>query len=72
MLVELCKGRVKWKIKKVERWRDNKVRESKVGVEKCVDFYLKEKWLYYYGTYQNGKMTLLLWNEGSSTYYMHD
>ena len=29
-------------MKKVERWREKKVRESKVGVEKCVDFTKKE------------------------------
>ena len=53
-------------MKKVERWREKKVRESKVDVEKCVDFYWKGKWLYYYEMYQNGKTTLLLWNGGST------
>ena len=67
MLGELSKWRIKWKIKNVERWREKKVRESKVNMKKCVDFYLKEKWLYYYETYQNNKMTLLLWNGGSRT-----
>ena len=43
VLGELSKERVKWKNKKkVERWRENKVGESKVGVEKCVDFTEKE------------------------------
>ena len=47
-------------MKKVERWREKKVRDSKVGVEKCItkkrdDFITIErskmaKWLYYYGT----------------------
>ena len=36
----------------------DKVRESKVDVE-------KRKWLYYHGTYQNDKITLLLCNGGS-------
>ena len=49
-------------MKKTERCRENKLRESKVGGKKCVDFYQKGKLLYYYRTYQNGKMTLLLWN----------
>ena len=35
---------------KIERWREKKVRESKVGVGKCVDFSLKRE------------MTILLWN----------
>ena len=30
-------------MKKVERWRENKVRESKIDMEKCVDFYLKNE-----------------------------
>ena len=29
-------------MKRVERWRENKVRESKVYVEKCVDFFTKK------------------------------
>ena len=49
-------------MKKVERWIENKLRKSKVGVKKCVTFTKKgndsitmertkmEKWLYYYGT----------------------
>ena len=32
-----------------------KVRESKVDVEKCVAFYQKGKWLYYYGMDGNRK-----------------
>ena len=39
VLGDLSKGRRNWKMKKIERRRENKVRESKVGVEKYVDFY---------------------------------
>ena len=38
------------KLKKVERWGENKIKESKVSEKKCVDFLLKRE------------MTLLLWN----------
>ena len=61
MLGELNKERTKWKMKKVETWREKKVRECKIDVEKCVDFFTKKgfdsitmerikmtKWLYYY------------------------
>ena len=44
MLGELSKERIKWKMKNVERWREEKkVRESKVGVEKCVWLLLKNE-----------------------------
>ena len=39
MLGELSKGRIKWEMKKVERCREKKVRESKVDMEKYVNFY---------------------------------
>ena len=53
-------------MKKVERWRENKVRKSKVSENKCW-LLIKIKWFHYYETYQNDKMTLLLWNGGSTT-----
>ena len=31
-------------------------------LKKCVDFLLKREWIYNYETYQNEKMTLLLWD----------
>ena len=39
MLRELCKGKIKGKIKKVEKLREKIVRESKVDAKKCIDFY---------------------------------
>ena len=47
-------------MKKVNKWIENKVRESKISENKCVDFYWKEKWLHCYRTYENDKMTPLL------------
>ena len=49
-------------MKKVERWREKKVRESKVY--KNVLTFIKRKMTLLLGTYQNDKMTLLHGMEG--------
>ena len=58
MLSELSKERIKWKMKKVERWREKKVRDNKVGGKNMLTFTKNEndsitvkhikmtKWLY--------------------------
>lgn len=48
---ELSEGGIKYERKKVEVWRKNKVRENKVTEKIYVNFYLKWKWLHYYGMY---------------------
>ena len=53
-------------MKKVEGWRENKVSKSKVNEKNMLTLLNKRKWLHYNDTYQNDKMTPLLWNEGST------
>lgn len=50
---ELSKERTKYKMKKINMWKENKVRGSKVSEKTYVEFYWKMKWLNYYERYQN-------------------